>query len=151
MLVSWPSGCCRRKCRQSVRPAGSSGQGEASWEARHLLLFPRAPTAPLGLTQHGTQWTTGPKQWLVKWSTPPGGVQLELVWLRHHPLPHSGSAGKESACNTGDPGSIPGSGRSLGEGNGYPFQFSCLENSMDRGGWRARVRGVPKSRKRLSD
>ena len=47
--------------------------------------------------------------------------------------------GKESACNAGDPGSIPGSGRSSGEGNGYPLQCSCLENSMDRGIWRATV------------
>ena len=43
----------------------------------------------------------------------------------------SSSAGKESACNAGDPGSIPGSGRSTGEGIGYPLQYSCLENSMD--------------------
>ena len=44
----------------------------------------------------------------------------------------SSSVGKESAFNTGDPGSIPGSGRSSGEGNGNPLQYSCLENSMDR-------------------
>ena len=43
-----------------------------------------------------------------------------------------GSEGKESACNTGDLGSVPGLGRSPGEGNGYPLQYSCLENSMDR-------------------
>ena len=42
-----------------------------------------------------------------------------------------GSDGKESSCNAGDPGSIPGSGRSSGEGNGYSLQYSCLENSMD--------------------
>ena len=46
-----------------------------------------------------------------------------------------GSDGKASACNVGDPGSIPGSGRSPGEGNGNPLQYSCLENSMDRGAW----------------
>ena len=45
------------------------------------------------------------------------------------------SDGKESACNAEDPGSIPGSGRSLGEGNSNPVQYSCLENSMDRGAW----------------
>ena len=45
--------------------------------------------------------------------------------------------GKESACQAGDSGSIPGSGRSPGEGNGNPLQYSCLENSTDRGGWRA--------------
>ena len=49
-------------------------------------------------------------------------------------FPHS-SVGKESACNAGDPGSIPGLGRSPGEGNGNPFQYSLLENPMDRGSW----------------
>ena len=48
----------------------------------------------------------------------------------------------ESACNAGEPGSIPGSGRSPGEGNGNPLQYSCLENPMDRGAWRATVCGV---------
>ena len=47
------------------------------------------------------------------------------------------SDAKESSCNAGDPGSIPGSGRSPGEGNDYPLQYSCLENSMDRGAWQA--------------
>ena len=56
-----------------------------------------------------------------------------------------GSAGKESTYNAGDPGSVPGLGRSPGEGNGYPLQFSCLENSMNRGAWRATVHGVAKS------
>ena len=46
-----------------------------------------------------------------------------------------GSDSKESACNVGDLGSISESGRSPGEGNGYPLQYSCLENSMDRGAW----------------
>ena len=58
---------------------------------------------------------------------------------------------KASACNAGDLGSIPGSGRSPGEGNGNPLQYSCLENPMDRGAWQAIVHGVPKSRTRLSD
>ena len=49
------------------------------------------------------------------------------------------SDGKESACNAGDLYLIPGSGRFPGEGNGYPLQCSCLENSMDRGAWRATV------------
>ena len=55
-----------------------------------------------------------------------------------------GSDSKESACNAGDLGSIPGSGRSPGEGNGNPLQYSCLENSMDRGAWWATVHGVAK-------
>ena len=62
-----------------------------------------------------------------------------------------GSEGKESACNAEDLGLIPGSGRSPGEGNGNPFQYSCLENSMDRGAWQAIVHGVTKSWTRLSD
>ena len=60
-----------------------------------------------------------------------------------------GSDDKESACNAGDVGSTPGSGRSLGEGNGYPFQYSCPENAMNRGAWRANE--VAKSRTQLSD
>ena len=52
-----------------------------------------------------------------------------------------GSDGQESACTAGDWGLIPGSGRSPGEGNGNPFQCSCLENPMDGGAWRATVQG----------
>ena len=61
------------------------------------------------------------------------------------------SDGKESACNAGDPGLIPGSGRFPGEGNGYPIQYSCLENSMDRRAWQAIVHGIAKSRTQLSN
>ena len=63
----------------------------------------------------------------------------------------SSSSGKESACKAGDMGPIPGSGRSHGEGNGNPLQYSCLENSMDRKAWQATVHGVTKSRTRLGD
>ena len=56
-----------------------------------------------------------------------------------------GSDGKESTHNVGDLGLIPESGRSPGEGNGYPFQYTCLENSMDRGAWWATAHGVAKS------
>ena len=55
-----------------------------------------------------------------------------------------GSDDKESVSNSGDLGSVSGSGRYPGEGNGNPLQYSCLENSMDRGAWRATVRGVTK-------
>ena len=51
-------------------------------------------------------------------------------------------SGKESTCNEGDVGSIPGSGRCPGEGNGNPLQYSCLENPMDRGAWWATVHGA---------
>ena len=62
-----------------------------------------------------------------------------------------GSNGKQSACNVGDLGSFPGLGRSSGEGNGNPLQYSCLENPIDIGAWWATVDGVAKSQTRLSD
>ena len=61
-----------------------------------------------------------------------------------------GSEVKTSLCNAGDPGSIPGSGRSPGEGNGNPLQYSCLENLIEEGAWWAPVHGITKSWKRLS-
>ena len=62
-----------------------------------------------------------------------------------------GLNGKESACNVGDLGSISESGRSPGEGNGYPLQYSCLKNSMDREPWKATAGGVAKSWTRLRE
>ena len=62
-----------------------------------------------------------------------------------------GSSGKEFACNAGDPGSIPGLGRSPEEANDNPLQYSCLENSMDRGARWATVQEVTKSQTRLSN
>ena len=61
------------------------------------------------------------------------------------------SDGKESAWNSGDLGSIPGSGRSPGEGNGNTLQYSCLENPRDRGAWQATVHGVTKSWTQLNN
>ena len=57
---------------------------------------------------------------------------------------------KNPPANAGDPGPIPGLGRSPGEGNGYPLQYSCLENSVDKGAWWAKVHGI-KSQTQLSD
>ena len=73
--------------------------------------------------------------------------QLLLQWLSFP----GGSEVKASAPNAGDLGSIPGLGRSPGEGNGNPLQYSCLENPMDGGAWWATVHGVTKSHTRLSD
>ena len=61
-----------------------------------------------------------------------------------------GSDGKESACNARDPGLTPGLGRSPGEGHGYPLQYSCLENPMDRRAWWVTIHGVTKSQTQLS-
>ena len=73
------------------------------------------------------------------------GVRLPILGFP------SGLEGKPSACNAGDLGSIPESGRSPGEENGNPLQYSCLENSLDRGESEAAVHGVAKGRIRLSD
>jgi len=56
-----------------------------------------------------------------------------------------GSDDEESACHLGEPGLFPGLGKSSGEGNGYPLQYSSLKNSMNRGAWQATVHGVVKS------
>ena len=70
--------------------------------------------------------------------------------LREKDFP-DGFDGKESTCNPEDPGSIPEVGRFPGEGSGNPFQYSCLENPMHRGAWRATVHGVAKSWTWLSE
>ena len=75
-------------------------------------------------------------------------IAMGLWWKKGFP---GGLHSKESACNAGDPGLIPGLGRSPGEGNGNPLQYSCLGNPMDRGAWRATVHGVAKSRTWLSN
>ena len=78
--------------------------------------------------------------------------QANIKRIQHHQASFGGgSDGKASAYNAGDPGSIPGSGRSPGEGNGTPLQYSCLENPMDRGAWWATIHGVAKSQTRLND
>jgi len=71
-----------------------------------------------------------------------------LVQRNHFP---GGSDGKASAYNVGDPSLIPVSGRSPGEGNNNPLQYSCLENPMDRGVWLAVVHGITKSQTRLNN
>ena len=96
--------------------------------------------------------------WKIPWTEKPGGLQsmesprVGQDWATSPSLSFlsSGSELKASACNAGDLGSIPGSGRSPGEGNGNPLQYSCLENPMDEGAWWATVHGVEKSRTQLS-
>ena len=88
------------------------------------------------------QYFRDKETWLTRWN-----CQL-MVDLRRGGFPSS-SDGKASACNAGDLGSIPGSGRSPGEGNGDPLQYSCLENPTDRGDWWAAGHGVAKSQSRL--
>ena len=75
-------------------------------------------------------------------------VHYQRIFIKGFP---SGSDGKESACNAGDSGLIPGSGRFPGEGHGKPLQYSCVQNPMDREAWQDTVHGVAKSRTRLSN
>ena len=88
----------------------------------------------------------GEKQWLILSS-----VCLCKSLRELYSGSPRGSDSKESACNVGDPGSIPGLGRCAGAGNGSPFQYSCLENSVERGAWQATVQRFEKSQKRLRD
>ena len=74
-----------------------------------------------------------------------------MLILKYGQIFPSSSDDKESACNAGDLGLIPGSGISPGEGKSYPLQYSGLEDSMDRGAWWAAVHGVTKCQTRLSD
>ena len=90
------------------------------------------------------------KVWAEAWKQVSLGHIFGLAWTTCFCSP-GGSDGKASACNAGDPGSIPGSGRSPGEGNGNPLQQSCLENPMDGGAWWATVHGVAKGWTRLSN
>ena len=78
-------------------------------------------------------------------------VLLASALILGLPRLYLGSDGKESACNVGDAGSVPGLGKSPREGIGYPFQYSCLENPMDGGAWWATVLGVTKSVTGLSN
>ena len=75
-------------------------------------------------------------------------ARVGTYYLRGFP---GGSGDKASACNAGNPASIPRSGRSTGEGNGNPLRYSCLENSSDGGAWWATVHAITKSRTRLND
>ena len=71
--------------------------------------------------------------------------RINFIWIKKF-FP-GGSAGKESACHAGDLGLVPELGRSPREGDGYPLQYSCLENPMDRGSWWDAVHGIAKSQK----
>ena len=91
--------------------------------------------------------------WKIPWTEESDGLQsmgLQKIWTQLKDFP-GGSDGKASAYSAGDLGLIPGSGRSPGEGNGNPLQYSCLENPMDGGAWLATVHGVAKSQTRLND
>ena len=80
------------------------------------------------------------------WEGAPKSLQKVTAAMKLKDAYSGGSEVKASACTAGNPGSIPGSGRYPGEGNGNPLQYSCLGNPMDAGAWRPTVHGVAKSR-----
>ena len=125
-----------------------------NWFHRSILGKPLAI-----LCTHSGAWTTLLKaraldshHWQCRFFMSGDVVTLAFIshlLIDHHlpkdvGFPHS-SVGKESACSVGDPVSVRGLGRSLGEGNGNPLQYSCLENPMDRGAWQATVHGVTRT------
>ena len=101
----------------------------------------------------GTTPNTGSCKQCLTMALPYPQVQpkIENIWEKNSSKFPSGSDREESAGNAGDLALIPGWGRSPGEGNGYPFQYSCLENPTNRGAWQGAVHEVAKSWKRLSD
>ena len=147
-------------CKWPLPPPGTSFfllPSTASWFSAHLTLFSASFSScssspkPLILGSPGLQ----PSDISSSNDTPSLAELTHFHSFKEH-LYHTmgfpgGSAGTESACNAEDPSSIPGSGRSPGEGNGNPLQYSCLENPMDGGAWRAIVHGVAKSWTQLSD
>ena len=135
---------------------GSSGSKESSCNAGDLGSVPgfgRAPGEGNGnplqysclensMDRGGTWWA--PVHGAAKSDKTEQPTHKCMSTLYMHGFP-GGSEGKASACNAGDPSSIPGSGRAPGEGNGNPLQYPCLENSMDRGAWQATVHRITKS------
>ena len=103
----------------------------------HLLWGQQRP-APQPRCFLPFRWTC-----LYSWAVARYFANIKGVTYSQRGFP-GGSEGKESACSTGDLGLIPGLGRSPGEGNGYPLQYSCLGNPLNREAWRAPVHGVAK-------
>ena len=127
----------------------------------------RLPSAPLQLWMHKRKWGApyhAPPSWgkradmsesywgviLPTWrSSCQRNFQVSQFSLKEKDFPGDSEC-KKPACKAGDLGSLPGSGRSPGEGNSNPLQYSCLENPMDREAWRATVHEVAKSQTQLS-
>ena len=135
LITSWSQGGCHRpNCSSITIPF----KGRQEGQSYHVLCgftfnlksFPRHFKADLFYVL------------LAKTSFLPTHSCMGFPW---------GPAGKESACNEGDLGSIPGLGRPPGEGKDYPLQYFCLESSMDRGAWRATVHGLQRVRQDWSN
>ena len=140
----WPHSIHPRKARVAQTSSFVSLVSEGSkgaWDCTPRWWLPTGVSGDRAFHRRLAVWTPASQSQV-------GGVTGAL--MHHWDFP-GGSDSKASAYNAGDPGSIPGSGRSPGEGNGNPLQYSCLENPMDREAWWATVHGVAKSGTRLSD
>ena len=105
-------------------------EAEKETEKKVVRIFQRNRTDRIWRYRERDLFVSKCKLFILYW-----GIANSLGFL-------GGSDSKESASSAGDPGLIPGLGRSCGEGNGYLLQYSCLENSMDRGAWWATVHGI---------
>ena len=140
----------QERVNESMIPGGSGDASSVcvlvSW------LFTLAENSPSRPGRMAQQFPPPPR-WLSQSCMSRGArhtmILCDPIYLQPH-IPGD-SDSKESACNAGDPGSIPGSGKPPGEGKGYPFQYSCLVNSTDRGTWWATEQGVTKNWTGLSD
>ena len=137
--------------------------GEAWWAAVYGVAWSRTRLKRLSSSKHvsvgfpggtcGTEPACQCRRHKRRWFNPwVGKIPLEKGWLPTSVFLGflAGLAGKESACNAGDLGPIPGLGRSPQGGNGNPLQYFCLENPMDRNAWRATVHEAAKSQTQLS-
>ena len=132
--------------RNKVGQFNQSKDNESACNAGDLSSIPGLGRSPGGRHGNPLQYSclenqrslAGYSPWVCKESDTTGWLSSAQHQDNERGFP-GGSDVKESACNTGNPGSISGSGRSPGEGNIYPHQCSCLEKSMDRGAWRAQV------------
>ena len=120
--------CGHVACRVLI---SQSGIEPLQWKHRVLIAGPPEKSQ----SRDSLSWMMSPSPLLYYLEVNP----------RHHRGFPGGSVSKESACNAGDAGSIPGLRRFPGEGNGSPLQYPCQENPMDRGAWRATVHSVAKS------
>ena len=150
-------GCeCWFRLAWNEEASGSPSRGHCYTAVSHSSMEGRTGNSPNSLINWGIQAPALTKFFLDAKSFNGSPLATDQVQVSYHSILKpfdfpGGSDDKESACNVGDLGSIPGLGRSPGVGNGNPLQYSCLVNSMDKGAWWATVHGVTKSWTQLSD
>ena len=124
-----------------------NGIGLVMLDGSRRKVCPRMGKGPSGKGQQSWGWK---RMWKIIYSDYVYIYIYSCVYIHTWGFP-DGSVVKNLPANAGDPGSIPGAGRSPGEGNGSSLQYSCLENPMDRGAWKVIVHAVTKSQTQLSD